>query len=109
MPTSTNRCYPPAGGATATFSEPIAASGGNPPGIVSYTAANNAASDANYQDVPGLTALGWLCPESLVGSGTTANRPGAGANRGRFYADTTLAAFIFSDGAVWRTFAGAVA
>jgi hypothetical protein len=106
---TTNRCYPPTGGTTSTFVEPIAAAGGNPPGIVSYTAAANAAVDANYQDVPGLQAFGWMCPDALVGSGNTASRPGASGYKGKFYADTTLAAFIWSDGLIWRTFAGAAA
>jgi hypothetical protein len=107
---TTNRCYPPSGaGTTTTFDDPIAATGGNPPGIVSYTASANASVDAPYSSVPGLQQAGWQCPDALVGSGTTANRPGASGYKGKFYADTTLAAFIWSDGAIWRTFAGAAA
>lgn len=116
MPATTNRCYPPGGAATtSTFVSPQGAqaaglqSPANPPGIVSYAAGANGSVDAQFPDVTGLQALGWLCPDSLVGSGITANRLGASGCKGKFFLDTTLGAFIWSDGTIWRNAAGAAA
>jgi len=100
--TSTTRCYPPGGAATSvTINSPVN-------GLVGYAALINAAADAQQVDAECLKALGWQAPAG-AGSGTTAQRPPAQVNKGQFYADTTLAAFIWSDGAIWRTFAGAAA
>jgi hypothetical protein len=82
---------------------------GNPPGVVSYTAAANGSVDALFADATGLQALGWALPDSVVGSGVTANRLGAAGYKGKFFLDTTLNQFIWSDGAIWRKFDGTAA
>lgn len=106
MSTNTERCYPPLGVATSTtVKSPI---NGGASGSVGYSAAVNAAVDVPFVDVKTLAGMGFQSPAG-AGSGTTALRPPASNNRLRFYADTTLGAFIWSDGAVWRTVAGALA
>jgi len=102
--TTTNRVYPPGGAATSvTINSPNN-------GIVGYSASSNGSADAMIDgDVDSLKALGWVQPEGLVGSGNTASRPPAASNKAKFYYDTTLSAFIWSDGSIWRTGAGAAA
>lgn len=106
MSTSTIRCYPPGGAATSTtINSPVN-------GIVGYTAGANGSVDAAIAgDADSLIAAGWIKPDGLIGSGTTALRPPAAGkdNKMKFYYDTTLSAFIWSDGAIWRTGAGAAA
>lgn len=108
---TTNRMYPPGGAATTTtFVSPVGnPTVVNPPGLVSYTAGANASVDAAYAGVSGLAADGWVQPENLVGSGATGARPSAVGYKFKFFLDTTLAAFIWSDGTIWRTAAGAAA
>jgi hypothetical protein len=106
MSSSTVRVYPPGGAATSTtINSPVN-------GIVGYTAGSNGAVDAQLAgDADSLIAAGWVKPESLIGSGTTALRPPASGkdNKFKFYYDTTIPAFIWSDGTIWRNGAGAAA
>lgn len=104
MSSNTIRCYPPGGVATAvTINSPVN-------GIIGYSATANSFVDAQVVDAPSLNsnANGFLTP-ALAGSGTTAGRPPAANWKGQFYVDTTLGVFIWSDGTIWRTVAGAAA
>jgi hypothetical protein len=101
---NTIRCYPPAGAATSTTIDP-------PFGpIVGWSASANGSADVTVGDgsADSLRVLGWLTP-ALAGSGTTAQRPAASSWKNQFYVDTTLSAIIWSDGSIWRTYAGAAA
>lgn len=101
---TTTRAYPPGGAATTVSFDP-------PYGpITGASASANGSADVSNSDgsVTCVQALGWQIP-AAAGSGTTANRPPATNWKGQFYVDTTLSAFIWSDGAIWRTYAGAVA
>jgi hypothetical protein len=104
MSNTTTRCYPPGGAATTVTVDP-------PYGpLTGASASANGSVDQSNADgsVDCLRALNWLVPAE-AGSGTTAQRPPATNWKLKFYVDTTLGAFIWSDGAIWRTVAGAVA
>lgn len=104
MSNTTIRAYPPGGAATTVSVDP-------PYGpITGASASANGSADTSVSDGSAdcLRALGWQLPAE-AGSGTTAQRPPATNWKGKFYVDTTLSAFIWSDGATWRTYAGAVA
>jgi hypothetical protein len=104
MSNTTTRAYPPNGAATITSYDP-------PYGPINgATASANGSADVSNADgsVDCLRALGWQIP-ALAGSGPTTARPPASNWKLQFFVDTTLGAFIWSDGSIWRTVAGAVA
>jgi hypothetical protein len=106
MSSSTTRVYPPGGAATTvTINSPVN-------GLVGYAAGANGAVDAQLAgDADTLKALGWVQPDNLIGSGPTSGRPPAAGfgTKGKFFYDTTIPAFTWSDGVIWRNGAGAAA